>query len=206
VIPNGIDPGDYADLPGRRHFRARHHLGEGPVCLFMGRLHERKGVQVLIEAFQSLSMPDARLVIAGPDAGLLAQISPLAGERIVLTGFLDGAERLAAFAAADVFALPAVGEGLPMVALEAMGAGLPVILSPECFLPEVAMQGAGLIVEPDIAPLSAALRQLLSDAVQRQAMGDCGRVLVEKHFTWDAAALKLETLYRSLFDVVESNG
>lgn len=202
VIPNGIDPDEYTRLNGREYFRARYRLGDGPVCLFMGRLHERKGVQVLIEAFKAANVPDARLVIAGPDEGMLERITPLLDERIIVTGYLDGRDRLAAFAAADVFALPATGEGLPMVALEAMGAGLPVILSPGCYLPEVAECGAGMVVEPACEPLSAALRQLLTNPTRSQAMGRQGQQLIKNQFTWDAVALQLEKVYQSLLAVV----
>lgn len=203
VIPNGIDPDDYADLNGRAYFRTRYRLGDGPVCLFMGRLHERKGVEVLIEAFKAARVEGARLVIAGPDEGMLDRIRPLLDDDIVLTGYLDGNERLAAYAAADMFALPAVGEGLPMVVLEAMGAGLPVVISPGCYLPEVAQQGAGLIVEPECQPLSAALRLVLTDPAIRTRMGQQGQQLIRNQFTWDAVALQLEKVYRSTLAFAE---
>ncbi len=203
VIPNAIDPDEYRNLSGGLRFRQRYGLGDGPVCLFMGRLHERKGVRLLIDAFQQIDLPAARLVIAGPDEGLLDQITPLTDNRISLTGFLDGAERLAAYAAADVFALPAIGEGLPMVALEAMGTGLPVILSPECYLPEVAEYGAGLIVEPTVAHLNEALHYLLMSPADRAVMGQRGKELIKTQFTWDAVALKLEQVYQSLVAIVE---
>jgi glycosyltransferase involved in cell wall biosynthesis len=195
VIPNGVDPQEYDHLPGRQVFRDRYQLGDGAVCLFMGRLHPRKGVEALIRAFKQADVPDARLVIAGPDEGLLATLQPLLDERIILTGYLEGEARLAAFAAADVLALPAVGEGLPMVVLEAMAAGLPVIVSPGCNLPEVAQHGAGLEVEPEVSPLSAALRDLLSNGERRRAMGQAARVLVRQHFTWDIVAAQLEQVY-----------
>jgi glycosyltransferase involved in cell wall biosynthesis len=203
VIPNGIDPGDYTHLNGRSHFRKRHNLGDGPVCLFMGRLHERKGVQVLIEAFRDARVPGARLIVAGPDEGMLDQITPLLDESIIVTGYLEGNERLAAFAAADIFALPAIGEGLPMVALEAMGAGLPVILSPGCYLPQVTEVGAGLIVEPERDALCAALRQMLNNPTGWAAMGRRGQQLIENQFTWDAVALQLEQVYLSLLAYTE---
>jgi glycosyltransferase involved in cell wall biosynthesis len=203
TIPNAIDPHEYDQIRGGTRFRARYGLGEGPVCLFMSRLHPRKGLRVLVEAFRLLDLPDARLVIAGPDEGLLDYLTPHLGDAIIYTGFLDGADRLAALAAADLFALPATGEGLPMVVLEAMGAGLPVLISPECYLPQVASAGVGLVVEPQIEPLRAALQVLLSDAPQRQAMGARGRHLVQTQFTWDAVALQLATVYRSLVAVVE---
>ncbi len=196
LIPNGVDPQDYHQGDGMA-FRQRYNLGDDAVCLFMGRLHPRKGVQVLAKAFQTAALPAARLVIAGPDEGALAGLRPLLGERIIWTGYLDGADRLAAFAAADVLALPAVGEGMPMVVLEAMAAGLPVLISPGCNLPEVAEAGAGLIVEPQIEPLTDGLRRLLTDTDLRQRMGTAARQLIEQRFTWDSVAARLEQVYEA---------
>jgi len=174
IVPNGVNPDEFANLQGRGAFRERYGLGDTPVCLFLGRLHARKGIEVLVRAFCEANVPDARLVIAGPDEGMLPILQPLLDERMVVTGYLDSAERLAALAAADLFCLPATGEGLSMAALEAMAAGLPVILSPGCNLPEAAEAGAGLIVEAQVEPMAAALRDLLPDAVQRASMSAAG--------------------------------
>jgi glycosyltransferase involved in cell wall biosynthesis len=197
VIPNGINPAEFAHPAGRNEFRRQHSLGDGPICLFMARLHPRKGARLLAEAFLKADVPGARLVIAGPDEGDAPSLTAAipGGERIVITGYLGGAERLAALAAAEVFALPAVGEGLPMAVLEAMGAGLPVIVTPGCHLPEVAERGAGLEVEREVEPLAGALRTLLNDAGLRAQMGAAGRALVSEKFTWEAVAAQLEAVY-----------
>jgi glycosyltransferase involved in cell wall biosynthesis len=198
IIPNGVDMADYEHLPDPGAFRERYRLGEGPVCLFMARLHPRKGIEVLVRAFRQVDIPNARLLIVGPDEGMRTVLEPLLDERMALTGYLSGDDRLAAFAAADLLALPAVGEGMPMVVLEAMASGLPVIISPECYLPQVASAGAGLEVPPAIAPLADALKRLLGDTGLRQAMGAAARQLAREQFTWDAIAGKLETVYRGL--------
>jgi glycosyltransferase involved in cell wall biosynthesis len=198
VVPNGVNADEFAQLTGRDEFRARYGLGDAPVCLFLGRLHARKGVDVLVRAFVQANVPGARLVLAGPDEGMLAALEPLVDARIVVTGYLSGAERLAALAAADVFCLPATGEGLSMAALEALAAGLPAILSPGCNLPEAAEAGAGVIVEPEAEPLAAALRDLLTDAPKRQVMSAAARELVRDRFTWGAAAAQLEQVYESV--------
>lgn len=198
VVPNGVNVDEFAHLPGRDEFRARYGLGDAPVCLFLGRLHARKGVEVLVRAFAAANVPDARLVLAGPDEGMLATLQPLLDARMIVTGYLSGAERLAALAAADVFCLPATGEGLSMAALEALAAGLPAILSPGCNLPEAAEAGAGVIVEPEAEPLAAALRDLLTDAPKRQVMSVAARQLVRERFTWGAGAAQLEQVYESV--------
>ena len=117
---------------------------------------------------------------------------------MLFTGLLTGRERLDALAAADLLALPARGEGLPMVALEAMGAGLPLILAPGCNLPQASERGAALEVPPQPRPLADALQRLLADAPLRAQMGCQGRALVRESFTWDAIALRYEAVYRAL--------
>lgn len=197
VVPNGVNAADFEHLPGRESFRQQYGLGDSVVCLFMGRLHPRKGPQLLAQAFIQAKVSNARLVIAGPDEGALALIQPYMDERIVLTGYLDGTARLAALAAADVFALPAVGEGLSMALLEAMAVGLPVLITPGCNLPEAAASGAGLEVERAVSALSAGLQTLLSDADARLRMSAAARRLVRERFTWDAVAAHLETVYEA---------
>lgn len=201
IVPNGIDPAPFAALPDPADFRLRHGLGDDSVCLFMGRLHPRKGAALLAEAFLRADLTHARLVIAGPDEGAEESVAALAaqsGGRIVMTGYLGGEDRLAAYAAADVFALPAVGEGLPMAALEAMAAGLPVILSPGCNLPEVGEVDAGMIVPVETDAWAAALWMLLSDPVRRRELSANARRLIDDRFTEARAAERLEAVYQSI--------
>ena len=77
----------------------------------MGRLHARKGVDVLIEAFEAADVDDARLLIVGPDDGMLRALMSLAGDdrRIVFTGHLDGDARLSALRGGRYFCLAGHG-------------------------------------------------------------------------------------------------
>jgi glycosyltransferase involved in cell wall biosynthesis len=200
TIPNGIDSRTFSQLGGGAEFRTRWGLGDAVVCLFLGRLHARKGIDVLVRAFVQAAIPDSRLVVAGPDDGMLATLRALAGAdpRIVYTGFLDTDARLAALAAADVFALPAMGEGLSMAMLEALAAGVPLLLSPDCHLPEAEREGAALIVPPEVGPLRDSLRQLMTDAPKRAAMAAAGRQLAAQRFDWEGVAAHWQHVYTSL--------
>jgi glycosyltransferase involved in cell wall biosynthesis len=199
-VPNGVDPSEFTSLPDPSAFRQQWELHDGPTVLFMGRLHPRKGAALLAHVFTTINLPDANLVIAGTDEGDRPALEVIAATdpRIVLTGYLDGEARLAALATADLFALPAVGEGLPMTALEAMAAGVPALLSPECHLPQVAEAGAGRIADVDEGAISKALRDLLSDEALRSEMSTNARQLVADHFTWGAVAERLEHIYSGL--------
>lgn len=198
VVPNGVNLQTYTTLPDDMPFRARYGLGEKRVILFMGRLHQRKGVDVLAKAFLQADMPDAVLVLAGPDEGMRPTLEALNDERIILTGFLDGEARLQALASADLFALPATGEGLSMAVLEAMAAGLPVLLSPGCHLPQVAQTGAGIIVEPTVSQLTEAIADMLNDEVSLHRMGRSARHLVKTTFTWEQVAAQMDAVYEGL--------
>jgi glycosyltransferase involved in cell wall biosynthesis len=209
IIPNGVAP-DFAavDFSAQPNLRARYSLGDGPVVLFLGRLHERKGLQFLIPAFArvvqaSPGLSGARLLIVGPDEGMLAPLRKLAqqengADQVIFTGLLEGTDRLAAFATANVFALPAIGEGLSMAALEAMAARLPVILTPSCNLPDVETRGAGLLIPREIEPLANALKALLADPIRRKVMGIAGHAWVQESFTWPTIAARTEHLYEKV--------
>ncbi len=200
VIPNGVAAIEFDRRQLSVDFRERYQLGDAPTVLFMGRLQKRKGVDVLIEAFKAAGVEGARLLIVGPDEGMLSRLTALADgdPRIVFTGYLAGDARLGALAASDVFALPATGEGQPMAALEAMAAGLPVVLSPGCNLHEAAEFGGGFEVEASASAFAEKLGPLLRDAQLREAMGRRARRLVAERYAWDGIAQRLEDLYASL--------
>ncbi len=198
IIPNGISAAEFATLPDDAPFRTRYSLGDARLVLFLGRLHPRKGVEVLVEAFRAAKLPHAKLLLAGADEGSLQAIQPYLGANIRHLGFLDARERLEALAAADLFALPAQGEGLSLASLEALAAGVPVLLSPECYLPDVEPAGAGRIVPPQVEALTAALRDLFADPGTLAAMQEQTRPFIAAHYTWERVAAAMEAVYREV--------
>lgn len=213
VVPNGVDAGALAERPVRAEARARWGLGSDPVVLFLGRLVERKGLALLVSAFAEVlrALPSARLVIAGPDEGAgtdtMARAEGLGiRNRIVPTGFVTGEDRLAAFAAADVFALPAVGEGVPLVVLEAMACGVPVVISPECHLADVGWAGGGLVVPRTVEAWAAALTALLASAERRAVMGRLARAHVRAHYSWAGVSSRVCSVYETVLQRTRAAG
>lgn len=200
IVPNGVELGDYDDLPDGTSFREKYQLGDANIVLFMGRLHQRKGVDVLARAFKKANLPNTKLVIAGPDEGMLSSLEALADDTVILTGYLSGEERLSALASADVFALPAIGEGLSMAVLEAMASGLPVLLSHGCNLPEVAGTQAGYVIDVDEQELISALEKLFSDREKLQQMGHNAQNLIRQKFTWQIVAQQMDDVYSRYFN------
>lgn len=202
IVPNGVNLADFAMLPDDKAFRAKFGLGDARIILFMGRLHERKGVEALTRAFIAAQLPNTKLVLAGPDEGMRSTLEHLANENVILTGYLDGEERLGALAAASIFALPATGEGLSMAVLEALAAGLPVLLSHGCNLPEAETYGAGRVIAPTVENLTMTM-QAMFDADLAE-MGKNARRLIHERFTWEQVVTQLDRVYRDLQNQVKS--
>lgn len=124
--------------------------------LFMSRLHRKKGLDLLIEAFRTLSdrHPSVHLVVAGPDQeGLRSELSRFEGyaaieQRVHWLGMLTGEVRWGAYHAADAFCLPSHSENFGLVVAEALARRLPVLISNKVNIwREIESAGAGLIAQ-----------------------------------------------------------
>ncbi len=113
-------------------------------------------------------------------------------------GLVTGEAKAALLAQADLFVLPSYSEGFPVVVGEALGYGRPMVITTPCYVPEVATQGAGVVIPPEREALTHALREMLSDAERRQSCGLQARRLAETTFTWDAVAQESLAFYREV--------
>ena len=205
VIPNGVSLEELRPLPPRGAFRAQHpELADCPVVLFLGRLHHKKGLDYLADAFAILlaTQPRARLVVAGPDGGARAafeaQLLRLGiAARVLLVGPLYAEQKLQALADCDCFCLPSRQEGFSLAITEALACGVPVVISEPCHFPEVAEVGAGIVTPLDASLIAAALALILSDRTAAARMGEQGRQLVAARYTWRIVAERMVTAYRS---------
>lgn len=196
VIPNGVFLEEFESLPAPGAFRAgRADLGQDPYVLFLGRLHFKKGLDYLADAFALVlkDVPEARLVVAGPDDGARAPFLERAralkiDDRVLLPGPLYGRDKLAVMADAAAFCLPSRQEGFSMAITEALACGLPAVISAECHYPEVEASGAGMIAPLDPPTIARHLVSLLRDPALRAQMGGNGRRLVAERFTWPRIA------------------
>ncbi len=207
VIPNGIFIDDVAPLPAAGTFRAAHpELGNDPYVLFLSRLHHKKGLDILADAFAQIvtSVPSVRLVVVGPDGGaeaqLRAQVQRLGlKDRVHLLGPLFGVDKLAALRDAHVFCLPSRQEGFSMAVTEAMACRCPVVISDQCHFPEVDEVKAGLVVPLGASQTAAALLTVLRMSQgDLQAMGARGQELVLSRYTWPAIAAHSISVYERL--------
>jgi glycosyltransferase involved in cell wall biosynthesis len=195
VIPNGIDPGPPPE-PRTTAGRSRRQV------LFLGRLHPKKGLALLVEAWSHLARQsvDWEVVIAGPDElGHRAEIEALVRAAGLENSFrflgpVVGEAKRACLLAADVFILPSHSEGFSVAILEAMAAGLPVVATTACNFPELAAAGAGWECAPTAAGVTSALALALAAGdVERQQRGALARALVGARYAWPGLAAALHT-------------
>ncbi len=204
TIYNGIDLAPFqqaADTAVRREFGIP---DDAPLLGVVGRLHPQKGHTHLLAAFPAIRQahPAARLLVVG-DGALLMPFMALVeamgmADSVILTGTrADVPEILAAL---DLFVLPSLWEGLPIVLLEAMAAGLPVAATAVGGTPELVVDGeTGLLVPPaDPGALATAVNRLLDDPAAARRMGQAGQERVSRHFTVRRMADQIESLYLSL--------
>ena len=202
VIPNGVR------IPERvspEKFLTQHPALKGKrVVLFLGRIHFKKGLDLLIRAWKKIIVrwPEAHLVLAGPDfEGTRATITAIIeeegiGDHVLFTGMLRDDLKWSALAAAECFVLPSYSEGLSVSVLEAMGLGLPVIVSDHCNLPEVAELKAGWVIPADAVALERALEALLENSPRINAqIGDHGRDFIRHRYDWAIVAKQMNEVY-----------
>jgi glycosyltransferase involved in cell wall biosynthesis len=205
TAPNCINTAEYHDLPTQNTFRAQHNIApDVPLVLFLARINKIKGVDFLVSAFADLArtLPDAVLAIVGPDDGFLpevkAQINTLAiQDRVRFIGYVDGAAKLEAYQAADVYVLPSNYEILGITLLEALACRTPVITTDRCGLADDITQNqlGGVVAYGNVAELSNALLEILKTRSSSQAEAERRRAYVLANYDWDAVAKRWETVY-----------
>jgi len=202
---NGVDLSEFLHVPDQG--AVRHELGldpESKVVLFLGRLAPVKGLDMLIRAFAQLNLPEARLVVAGPDEGddykdgLLKLADDLGlAERVKFPGPIYGKEKVGLLADADVVVLPSVYESFGNVAAEAVAAGTPVVVTKDCGIAPLIQDRVGLVTDHKPSQMAAAISQLFFERDLHQNYTErCPEVARE--FTWDEPVRQMESLYRAL--------
>ena len=171
------------------------------ILLFLSRIHPKKGLDLLIDAFASVAGSDPRLhlMIAGPDqvgwqATLQQRASELGiAERITWPGMLSGELKWGAFRCAELFCLPSHQENFGIVVAEALACGLPVaIAKPVNVSTDVANAGAGIVFDDETLATERALKQWLAmTPSDKSEMAKCGQQFFYDRFDFESVAKNL---------------
>ena len=196
VVPNGVEiPSTLSENPDTSEKRA----------LFLSRIHPKKGLPMLLDAWAALRPSGWTLELVGPsENGHRAELEAQANElgvtdSVTFSGPVPDTDKWHKYAAADLFVLPTYSENFGIVVAEALAAQVPVLTTTGTPWRELETYDCGWWVDPTLdaikEALSTALRQ--SDG-ERDAMGERGRKLVESSYTWRAVGRKMTQAYEWL--------
>jgi len=178
--------------------------GQPPTVGFLGRLSEKKGAPILLAAFARIAadLPEARLIVAGPDdegigARMQAEVDRLGlGDRVSFPGMVVGAEKAKLLATFDAFVLPSADESFGIAVAEAMAAGVPVVITEHVGIAgDIEAAGAGLVAPRSADGVAAAIGRLLRDPAEAAEIGAAGRRFALESYTRSASMTALERIY-----------
>lgn len=208
VIPVGVDTKVIADRQATGSPDAGWpQLNNRPFILFLSRIHPKKGVEVLLEAWKRVAsrQPDFLLVMAGtgtPD--YVARCKTMAARlgidsSVLWMDHITDDEKWWAYAKAEAYVLPSFSENFGNSVAEALACGTPVLTTVDTPWDIIEDSGCGWIARPEPDSLAEGLERILSsNEAERRAMGNAGRQLVGQRFSLDAVLIQLEEVYRWL--------
>ena len=194
VIPNGID---LPVLEKRRKDGFR-------TLLFLSRIHPTKGIDRLLHAWRELQVrqPEWRLIVVGRgEPGYEQELKGLAAslelERVVFAGPRYGASKSKTYFEADLFVLPTHSENFGMVVAEALAHGCPAVVSRGAPWAGLESESCGWWVDHDVPELIRSLDAAMSvPRAGLTAMGLNGRAWMQRDFSWETVARRMDTAYR----------
>ncbi|QQS55453.1 MAG: glycosyltransferase [Candidatus Competibacteraceae bacterium] len=195
IIPNGTDLPEWRDQA--------YPKGTPRKMLFLSRIHQKKGLLNLIQAWQIVRPSGWKMIIAGPDEGGHQPIVEAAIHQAGLqddfefTGSVYGDEKEALYRSAEVFVLPTFSENFGLVVAEALACGVSVITTKGAPWQGLHTHRCGWWIDIGVEPLVAALREAMNlppDTLRE--MGQRGRTYVEQNFGWPGIAQQMLSVYR----------
>lgn len=205
-VPNGIDTSKYQPTKPDKAFKDKFGLSESSInILFLSRISERKGVSMLVRAFNEIKgqHDDVQLILAGPDEGELLTVRKWISkfgleDAVNIVGPVYGDEKFKLYSFADLFVLPSKNEyeSFGRVVLEAIACGTPVVVTNVCGVSEWLETDQMLVAEPTEGSLAQQLRLALFEQEIHHSQMDIDRAL--EGLSWDEIAAATEDVYESV--------
>lgn len=197
IIPNGVD---LPRLSPNLVYRPRRQL------LFLARIHEIKGVDILLRAWSRLEslFIDWDLCVTGPDnGGYLEKMKMLAYElrlkRVRFTGPVLGTDKSTLFFSSDLYVLPTHSENFGLTVAEALAHGLPAITTKGAPWQGLVEKGCGWWIDIEEDALVQALKEAMNtDPDKLLGMGKTGKEWIKNEFSWQSVGERMHITYEWL--------
>lgn len=214
IVPLGINLEEYETLPDYGKFRSRFDIDdEDKLILFVGRIHEIKGLDLLIDAFNDLIHLNGdnkdnknngkriKLAIVGPDDGYLSKLEEkIKGysleENLIITGPLYKEEKQEALVDCDLFVMPSKYESFTTSGLEAMACSKPLVLTKNNHIHNWVDENVGLACDYDKDSLRIAIQEILFDEGLSKLYGENGKKLIKEKYNWDIINNQILEIYK----------
>lgn len=201
VLENAVAIEDFAEIKAKNKKDS-----SAKTIIFLGRLHESKGLNEIIEAARILKNERFCFNFKCFGAGdlqdfFVGEMTEILGEKFHFGSVIAGKEKLRELAAADIFVLPSrYGEGLPMALLEAMASGCTVVASEMASIGAVVRNGVnGYTIAPRrAAPLVEKLKMILTDEIDAKRIGENARATIAAKYNLRDYIEKLEKIYAEI--------
>lgn len=221
IVPLGINLEEYENLPSFGRFRSKFNIDESDkLILFVGRIHEIKGLDLLIDAFNDLINQDSeenslednglednnysiKLAIVGPDDGYLTELEDKIKEcsleeNVIITGPLYNDEKQEALVDCDLFVMPSKYESFTTSGLEAMACSKPLVLTKNNHIHDWVDGNVGLACEENKDSLRGAIEKILFDEELSLIFVENGRKLINEKYNWDIINNQILEIYNKI--------
>ena len=177
-------------------------VSDDKLILFLGRIHEIKGLDLLVKSFNQISNQNVKLAIVGGDSGFKGELEKLIdslglNNRIIFPGVLTGNDKREALVDCDIFVMPSKYESFTTSGLEAMACSKPLILSENNHIHTWVKDNVGLISRYDANDLAKCFERLLNDEKLCNEFGEKGRQLIENKYDWNKVVGQIERIYEN---------
>ena len=208
IVPLGINLEEYENLPDYGRFRSKFNISDDDkLILFVGRIHEIKGLDLLIDSFNELFGLDEnkniKLAIVGPDDGYLTELEDKIRmysleDNVIVTGPLYKEEKQEALVDCDLFVMPSKYESFTTSGLEAMACSKPLLLTKNNHIHDWVDGNCGLACGDDKDSLREAIEKLLFDEDLSKTYGENGKRLIKERYDWDIINKQILDIYEKL--------
>ena len=208
IVPLGINLEEYENLPDYGRFRSKFNISDDDkLILFVGRIHEIKGLDLLIDSFNDLiglnENKDIKLAIVGPDDGYLTELEDKIRmysleDNVIVTGPLYKEEKQEALVDCDLFVMPSKYESFTTSGLEAMACSKPLLLTKNNHIHDWVDGNCGLACDDDKDSLREAIEKLLFDEDLSKTYGENGKRLIKERYDWDIINKQILDIYEKL--------